>query len=184
MQEVNLYQLFTDKLNKNKIKYAVTGSVASIIYGEPRTTHDIDIVIEMDIDTAEVLSKIFPADEFYFPPIEVLKTEILRTSRGHCNIIHFKTGFKADIYFCGKNQFEKWAVKNAKSFKFNGTEIYIAPVEYVIVKKLEFYKEGHSQKHIDDIKAILFNSRDDIDFPLLEKYVSDFGLQQKWKLCT
>jgi hypothetical protein len=39
MQELNLYQLFTEKLNNKKIPYAVTGSVASIVYGEPRMTH-------------------------------------------------------------------------------------------------------------------------------------------------
>ena len=60
--------------------------------------------------------------------------------------------------------FQKWAISNAKNFDFNNTKIAIAPPEYVIVKKLEFYKEGHSQKHIDDIKAIISNSKEIIDF--------------------
>ena len=47
MQELSLYQIFTEKLNSKKIPYAVTGSVASIIYGQPRMTHDIDIVINI-----------------------------------------------------------------------------------------------------------------------------------------
>ncbi len=183
MQEVNLYQLFTDKLNDNNIKYAITGSVASIIYGEPRTTHDIDIVLEIDTSRTELLPEIFLPDEFYCPPIEVLKTEVLRDSRGHCNIIHLKTGFKADLYFCGRNKFEKWAVTNAKEFEFNGSKISVSPVEYVIIKKLEFYKEGYSQKHLEDVKAIVFNSKDIIDFAMLEKYVTDFGLQAEWMLC-
>ncbi len=82
MRELNLYQIFTDKLNKYKINYAVTGSVASIIYGEPRMTHDIDIVIEININNVDDLVKAFPAEEFYCPPLEVLKIEILRKSRG------------------------------------------------------------------------------------------------------
>lgn len=183
MQELNLYQLFTDKLNENQISYAVTGSVASIIYGEPRTTHDIDIIMEIESGKAEILSEIFPSNEFYFPPVEVVKTEISKVNRGHCNIIHLKTGFKADIYFCGRNQFEKWAVVNSKSFPFNNTQISVAPPEYVIVKKLEFYKEGRSQKHLDDIKAIIFNSPEIINLSLLEDYISEFGLQKEWKLC-
>lgn len=183
MQELNLYQLFTNKLNENQITYAVTGSVASIIYGEPRTTHDIDIIVEIESGKAEILSGIFPSNEFYFPPVEVLKTEILRVNRGHCNIIHLKTGFKADIYFCGRNQFEKWAVLNSKSFQINNTLISVAPPEYVIVKKLEFYKEGHSQKHLEDIKAIIFNSHDIINFSMLEEYILEFGLKQEWMLC-
>ena len=184
MQEVNLYQFFTDKLNDSSIKYAVTGSVAAIIYGEPRTTHDIDIVIENDLKDVNKLISIFPENEFYCPPVEVLKTEILRSSRGHCNIIHHKTGFKADVYFCGKSEFEKWAVENSKPIKYNSKQILIAPIEYVIVKKLEFYKEGHSHKHIEDIKAIIQNSKEMIDFPLLENFLNKFNLQNEWYLCN
>jgi hypothetical protein len=183
MQDLNLYQLFTDKLDAKKIPYAVTGSVASIIYGEPRMTHDIDIVIEMSVNQVEDFIKAFPVEEFYCPPVEILKIEILRTSRGHCNIIHYETGFKADIYFSGENQFQKWAITNARYFDYNESKIAIAPPEYVIVKKLEFYKEGQSQKHINDIKAIIFNSKELINFPLLEEYISGFGLKKEWQLC-
>jgi len=78
MQELSLYQLFTEKLNNSKIPYAVTGSVASIIYGEPHMTHDIDIVIELKVENAQDFINSFPIQEFYSPPIEILKTEILR----------------------------------------------------------------------------------------------------------
>lgn len=42
MQELNLFLIFTERLNKLKIPYIITGSVASIVYGEPRVTHDFD----------------------------------------------------------------------------------------------------------------------------------------------
>lgn len=183
MQELNLYQLFTEKLNNYKIQYAVTGAVASIIFGEPRMTHDIDIVIDINVNNIDNFIKAFTNEEFYCPPKEVLKIEMLRASRGHCNIIHNKTGFKADIYFTGTDKFQKWAVTSAKHFDYNGSDISIAPPEYVIIKKLEFYKEGNVQKHIEDIKSIIFNSKELIDFPLLEKYIEEFGLIKEWELC-
>jgi hypothetical protein len=183
MQELNFYQLFTDELNNRGILYAVTGSVASIIYGEPRMTHDIDIVIEMNVDKASELIKAFPAEKFYCPPIEVLKTEIQKSSRGHCNIIHYDTGFKADIYFTGTDKLQNWAITNAKIFKFNDTDIVIAPPEYVIIKKLEFYKEGQSHKHIEDIKSIIHYSKEFMDFSKLEEYISMFGLKNEWEMC-
>ncbi len=183
MPELNLYQLYTEKLNNCKIQYAVTGSVASIIYGEPRMTHDIDIVIEININKVDSLVKAFPLEEFYCPPVEVLKIEILRNNRGHCNIIHNETGFKADVYFTGSDIFQKWAITAAKIFNYNNSKIAIAPPEYVIIKKLEFYKEGHTQKHIEDIKSIIFNSRELINFSLLDNYISEFGLIKEWELC-
>lgn len=40
MQELNLFGLFASRLNDQKLNYMITGSVASIVYGEPRLTHD------------------------------------------------------------------------------------------------------------------------------------------------
>ncbi len=184
MQELDLYKLFIKPIDLNKIPYAVTGSVAAIIYGEPRMTHDIDIVIELNISNAEVLFNTFPSDEFYCPPIEILKTEILKTNRGHCNIIHLETGFKADIYFIGKDEFLKWAINNAKLIDYDNIKLAVAPPEYVIIKKLEFFREGNSPKHINDIKAIILNSKEIINFQILEKYISDFKFENEWKFCN
>jgi len=77
----------------------------------------------------------------------------------------------------------RWAITNAKYFDFNDSKIAIAPPEYVIIKKLEFFREGNAQKHINDIKAIIFNSKELINFSLLEDYLSDFGLLKEWALC-
>ncbi|MBX2977361.1 MAG: hypothetical protein KF721_14645 [Ignavibacteriaceae bacterium] len=60
----------------------ITGSVASIIYGEPRLTHDIDIVLTIPKNLIEKLSGLFPLDEFYFPPIEILITKLLEIIGG------------------------------------------------------------------------------------------------------
>lgn len=183
MQEPSLFKIFTNKFNELNVPYMVTGSVASIVYGEPRVTHDIDIVITVKANDIKKMEVLFPITEFYFPPFEVMKNEILRESRGHCNIIHNESGFKADIYFTGNNEFHLWALENVKIINFHGDNIPIAPPEYVIIMKLEFYKEGRAQKHIKDIKIILDNSQELINFDLLDTYILHFGLKNEWELC-
>jgi hypothetical protein len=184
MQEPSLFKIFTDRLNKLGAPYMITGSVASIIYGEPRLTHDIDIVITLSITLIEKFRELFPLNEFYFPPDEVLKNEILRDNRGHCNIIHHHSGFKADIYFTGNDDFLHWALSHVKSIDFFGDKIPIAPIEYVIIKKLEFYKEGNAQKHLKDISAMLLISKDLLNEKILMDYIVAFGLEREWKLCS
>ena len=181
MQNLNLFAIFTDKLDEVKINYFITGSVASIVYGEPRLTHDIDIVISLNEYDAVKISNAFLEEEFYCPPLEVIKNEVLRPNRGHFNIIHHETGFKADIYLTGKDAFQQWALTNKKEIEFYGKKLFIAPPEYVIIKKLEFYKEGKSQKHLADIKNMLSNSGEKIDFILLDKYIKSFSLEIEWK---
>jgi hypothetical protein len=137
------------------IEYFITGSVASIVYGEPRLTHDIDTALSLNEYNAVRISEAFLLKEFYCPPLEIIKNEALRSNRGHFNIIHLETGFKADIYIIGNDDFQLWALANKKEIEFLGKKLPIAPPEYVIIKKLEFYKEGKSQKHITDIKNII-----------------------------
>ena len=183
MPEHSLFKIFTDKLNKLGTPYMITGSVASIIYGEPRVTHDIDVVITVPVNLLENMVELFPEEEFYLPPIEILNNEVLRENRGHCSIIHHESGFKADIYFAGNNDFQHWALDNSIIIDFYGDKIPIAPIEYVIIKKLEFYKEGKAQKHINDIKAMLDNSKDLISQDLLNNYLIQFRLEKEWQLC-
>lgn len=58
MQELDLFRIFIERLNKLNITYIITGAAASIIYGEPRMTHDLDMVIEIKEDEIESFTKI------------------------------------------------------------------------------------------------------------------------------
>lgn len=176
MLEPNIFLIYLKKFNELNIEYAVTGSVASIVYGEPRLTHDIDLVILLEEEKINELSQSFPDTHFYFPPEEVILAEIKRSSRGHFNILHFESGFKADIYLTGSDLFQKWALKNKRTYALDGNQVFIAPAEYVIIKKLEFYKEGGSDKHIRDIKNIFKYSKDLINTEFLEDYLKNLGL--------
>ena len=93
MQNHNLFGIYLNILNKNQFQYFVTGSVASIVYGEPRLTHDIDLVIFLHEKEVDKFVKSFPSEEFYSPPEEIIRTELKREVRGHLNLIHHETGF-------------------------------------------------------------------------------------------
>lgn len=180
MQDHNLFGIYLKILNRNKIQYIVTGSVASIVYGEPRLTHDIDLVIILQEKEINKFISAFPKKEFYCPPEEIIYTELRRELHGHFNLIHHKTGFKADIYFAGKEEFHKWAFENKQQIKFSGITVPVAPPEYVIIKKLEYYKEGKSEKHLTDIQGILANSKKIINFDFLKAKISEIGLINMW----
>lgn len=182
MQDLNLFALYIDILRKSQIPYFVTGSVASIVYGDPRLTHDIDFVINLNNLNIDIFLKAFPSDQFYCPPEEVIRTEMNRSARGHFNLIHHETGFKAVIYLTGSSELQFWAMQNSRQIDFAGSKINIAPPEYVIIMKLEFYKEGNAQKHLSDIKSILKNSNDLIDYILLKKLITEESLTSEWAL--
>jgi hypothetical protein len=150
------------------------------MYGEPRLTHDVYLVIELHPDDAEIFCSAFPLDEFYYPPPEIIKVEITRRYRGHFNLIHHQTGFKADMYTAGKDELHQWALQNRRLIDVEGDEFWFAPVEYVILGKLEYYREGGSDKHLRDIASILSVSAEQIDFKELEKRINKNILTGEW----
>ena len=181
MREHNLFRIFVNRLNKLSIPYMITGAVASIIYGEPRLTNDIDLVINMKLGDVETFAATFPIEDFYCPPSEVIRLEIGRSQRGHFNLIHHETGFKADIYASGRDELHHWGLKNRKPVDVEGDKFWLAPVEYVILRKLEYYREGKSEKHLRDISCILAFSSDEIDFNMLEGQLNKRSLKKEWK---
>jgi hypothetical protein len=179
MPEANLISIFIKPLNQANIKYMVTGSVASILYGEPRMTHDIDLVIKLSGKDVVGLSSVFPGDCFYCPPADVILSEISREARGHFNIIHHPTGLKADLYPVGKDPLHRWAMARRRTIDFDDDAIWLAPPEYVILRKLEYFREGGSSKHLTDIQKMLEYSSDMIDISVLKEKAARLGLLEQ-----
>ena len=177
----NLFHIYVSRLNQANIKYMVTGAVASIIYGEPRLTHDIDLVVELHEDEVARLIKAFPLDNFYCPPPEVIKVEARRPLHGHFNLIHHETGFKADIYTLGKDELHQWAMANRKRLDVEGEALWLAPMEYVILRKLMYYREGRSEKHLKDIAGMMEASFDQIDSDQLHEKIRYYRLEKEWE---
>ena len=62
MQEPDFVRIFIKRLNRMHTRYMITGSVACILYGEPRLTHDIDLILELNPEIAERLRELFPLE--------------------------------------------------------------------------------------------------------------------------
>jgi hypothetical protein len=182
MQQPDLFRTLASRFSAAQLRYMITGAAASIVYGEPRLTLDLDVVVEISAKDIDKIIESFPADEFYCPPLEIIKAEAKRARKGHFNIIHHKTGFRADIYLVGNDKLHRWAMERRQPIDLSGEVFWLAPIEYVILRKLEYYREGGSEKHLNDISGMATISRDQIDFGLLEDKIKEYGLEREWKL--
>ena len=181
MLSPNLLEVFIRPLEQNKIIYFVTGSIASTFYGEPRLTHDIDIVLHLNQEDVRRFPLLFPMEHFYCPPEEVIQIESKRRPFGHFNLIYHATGFKADIYSDAGDPLHKWAFEHRKQVEFTkDLTLWIAPPEYVIIRKLEFFREGGSEKHLDDIRKMLPQVQGLLDFSFLEDEIGKRSLKTPW----
>jgi hypothetical protein len=175
------FHVFTSKLDELGLPYMISGSVAAMYYGEPRMTNDVDIILVLGPEDASRLEAAFPPKEFYCPPHEVILIELGRSRRGHFNLIHHKTGFKADIYLHGNDPLHAWGLARAARVELEGGEVMLAPPEYVILRKLQYYREGGSGKHLRDIHRMLVALGDNWDRAGLQLKVSEENLGREWE---
>ena len=180
MPEADLIGLFAVPIAKAGLPYMVTGATAAILYGQPRTTNDLDVVIELKAADLPRLRAAFPESDYYLPPDEVIEVELRRTQRAHLNALHHDSGFKADLYPMGSDALHQWAFPRRRPVAHRGQQISFAPPEYVILRKLEYFREGGSTKHVTDIRAMLDVSGDTLDRSALDEWIARLGLQPEW----
>ena len=180
MLEASLFAIFTRRLDDLGVPYMASGSVAVIVYGEPRLTHDVDLIVDLKREQVPRLPQAFPPEEFYCPPVEVILQEAAREQRGHINLIHHATGFKADLYFSGRDPLHAWGMARVRTVDLDQGTLHVAPIEYVIVRKLEFYREGGSEKHLRDIRSKLDGSAELVGMNDLIRLIDERGLGEVW----
>ena len=172
---------FLEPLEALGLPYCITGSVAASVYGEPRLTAGIDVVLLLRHGGIAALCDAFPESDYYVPPVETMRLELARDGRGHFNLIHHATQFKADIYIAARDPLHAWALAHRRRIELDDGGAWIAPPEYVILRKLEYLREGAQDKHVRDIRFMLAAS--DVDRVFVEAQVTRLGLQEQWRQC-
>ena len=161
-----------------RIPYLVTGSVAAMAYGEPRLTNDIDIVAAVDESHVENLMMHFQGDEFYISE-EMVREAIHR--QGQFNIIHPASGIKIGVIIKQDTPFDN--SRFARAHRIYPAESYqadFAAPEDVIIKKMECYKAGGSEKHLRDIAGILKISGETVDRAYIMEWAKRLDLIDVW----
>ena len=172
---------FLEPLERLGLPYCITGSVAASVYGEPRLTADVDVVLLMRVEDISRLRAAFPDSDYYVPPEETLRLEAARTARGMFNLIHHASQFKADVYLVARDPLHAWALKHRRRIALGNGDVWIAPPEYVILRKLEYLREGDQDKHVRDIRFMLAATT--VDRKFLEAEVTRLGLHAQWRKC-
>ncbi len=177
----NVVEIFRDLLRRFEdagIPYMVVGSVASIVYGEARLTRDMDVVVDLRPEDVARFAGLFDPVEFYCPPEEVLRQEVVE--RGQFNLLHQESGLKIDVVLRkdtehGREEFSR----RARVPFWQGFDAFLASPEDVIIKKLAFYREGGSAKHLADVRGILAETA--VDKKYIGRWVDRLGLAEIWR---
>lgn len=79
------------------------------------------------------------------------------------------------------DEFDQSRFRRARRLKpLEDTEVDFAAPEDVVLKKMDIYRQGGSDKHLRDIAGILKISADIIDFAYIEAWARKLGLEEIW----
>ncbi len=170
-------QRIAAKLNRAEIPYMLTGSFASVFYGSPRSTQDIDFVIAVNPEQLRAFLDNLPPDEYYVDAdaaLEALKRESL------FNMIDLKTSWKIDMIIRKSRAFSREEFARRRLSNLEGFSLHVASAEDVILAKLEWAKLGRSQRQIEDAAGILKLQEDFLDRAYLDKWVRELNVTKEW----
>ena len=157
MSEFDFYMSVLRALERIGAKYMVVGAYGASAFGLNRSTHDVDIIVDLDPEACESLAACFPPPRYYADSVQM--RESIRIGIMF-NIIDGSIGAKADLvplsrepeYRDGFRQRIRGTVSDPLGNEF---EIWCARPEDIIVGKLMAWQEGRSAKHPSDIYAVL-----------------------------
>ena len=179
MEQDELLRRVVEILEEQGIVYLLVGSLASGVYGEPRLTHDIDIVIEARPEQVVRLCAAFPAPDYY---VSEKAAREAAASGGQFNVIHPASGNKIDFMIARHDAWGRSQISRRRREQILPDRPgYTAAPEDVILGKLWYYQEGGSEKHLRDIAAMLQVSGDQIDRQYVGHWAQQLGLMEPWQ---
>lgn len=164
-------------LNRLDIPYFLTGAMAVVYYGEPRTTHDIDLMVEMKDEDVATLATCLEADF----SIDQESISIARREGSMFNAIHKDTGFKVDFWMLGNDDFDRTRFARRVRVNILGTVIYLPTAEDAIISKLAWFKMSDIDKHYFDALGIYRIQKEKLDMEYISHWANLKSIMEFWK---
>lgn len=134
-----------DALEDAGIAYMIVGSWASGVHGEPRATHDTDVVVQFSEGPFRgFLEKLGP--DFYVPA----KAWDALVSGRATNVIHIETAAKVDLIPVRDRAYSRLEFSRRVSAQMLGKPRPFASPEDALLSKLEWAKRGGGERHVED----------------------------------
>lgn len=158
------------------IPYYITGGVAASMYGDPRSTRDMDLVIEAQRSDIPKLASSLEQAGFYCPPGAL--EEIIGGVGNTLSITHMERLLNADIVLSADTDFErsKMARRQIEMIDEAGTlQVWVIAPEDLILAKLQWGRGKQSEKQWRDVLGILKVQIDSLDYSYLAEWAEKLG---------
>jgi hypothetical protein len=175
-EQADFLKRLIDKLSASNIPFMLVGSVAASYHGHPRSTFDIDLVVEAGEEALCCFAR--SLGEGYYVDEDSIR-EAFR-NRSAFNIIDEATGFKADLIVRKERPFSQTEFGRRVSVHVMDRAVELATPEDVILSKLEWSKIGASERQFADALQVARSQGQNLDLPYIEKWSKELSVADLW----
>ena len=167
-------------LDQLGIAWVATGSIVSSIQGEPRSTHDVDLVVQFDASQQKQFCSEFQSPEFYLSDAAI--AQAIRT-QGMFNLLHISSGDKVDFWLLKNSEFDQARFARRMMFEVEpGSSIWITTPEDTIIQKLLWAKEsGGSERQFIDALRVYEMQFSKLDQGYLTTWINRVDVANEWQ---
>ncbi len=165
-------------LDSAGIDYLLTGSLASSLQGEPRSTHDIDIVLHLEESQKRAIANAFGPPDYY---TDLPETGSYAEKIDMFNLIDVKNGDKIDFWIYTDDEFDRSRFSRKYRVTYEGVPIFVSAPEDTIIAKLRWSKlSGGGRKQCLDALRVFEIQKEVIDTTYLGRWVEKLELKSEW----
>lgn len=176
LNELDVLKDVSERLERAGIAYMLTGSVAMNYYAQPRMTRDIDLVVALAPEDGDHVRRIFEPD--YYVPAEDL--ELALSSEGMFNLVHIESVVKVDVIVRKSGDYRQAEFARRQPIELEGFRAWIVSKEDLILSKLLWAKDSHSELQLRDVRNLLTT---DVDHDYLRRWTQRLGVTQLLEEC-
>ncbi|MBI3530749.1 MAG: nucleotidyl transferase AbiEii/AbiGii toxin family protein [Betaproteobacteria bacterium] len=176
LSELDILRDVCARLEKARIEYMLTGSMAMNYYAQPRMTRDIDIVVALEASDAAKLISTFEPD--YFVPEEALHSAL--RERGMFNLLHLDSVVKVDLIVRKQAPYRQTEFGRRVKVQLPGFAAWLVSREDLILSKLAWARDAESELQMRDVRNLLSG---EVDLAYLRQWAPSLNVDELLKQC-
>lgn len=176
MPQQELLRRVVSVLEQSKVDYMLTGSLVSSLQGDPRSTHDIDIVVTLTSTSVPSLLQAFPPPRFYLDEVSIAQAI---SHRQMFNLLDADTGDKVDFWLLTDDEFDQSRFARKSPVNLGDFAVNVSQPEDTILQKLKWaHDSGGSERQIQDARSVYEIQFHSLDHAYLELWAKKLGVSE------
>lgn len=160
-----------DALHALGIAHMLTGSLASNLYGMPRSTQDADLVVQLSGDMIGAIAGKLP------PSIRLDPQASFETVTGTTRYVFEPADrkYRIELFLLSDDPHDRTRFSRRRRCLVLGRETWVPTPEDVIIAKLRWFHRSRRPKDLEDIKNVLNIQHNTLDWSYLQQWCQTHG---------